>query len=238
MGIKEDLYERYDNVLFNALMSEVAKEEGKRLIEENERLKADPSFNVSERYYKHGLQTIRRAFRKEVRDTKTRKAGRLIYRIAAVIIVLILLTAVVFAAFPDLRAKVFNTFMHEYETHTDFIFQAEGPNDEEHTIKIEWLPEGFELEATGEAWDEYWEKWSDKNGRAVILCKCDPVTQSFDTEDAEISSLLIQDYQGNMIKKNNNIQIVWFNQNNNFVYTVTTEFLTESEAIEIAQNFW
>ena len=128
--------------------------------------------------------------------------------------------------------------MHEYETHTDFIFQAEGPNDEEHTIKIEWLPEGFELEATGEAWDEYWEKWSDKNGRAVILCKCDPVTQSFDTEDAEISSLLIQDYQGTMIKKNNNIQIVWFNQNNNFVYTVTTEFLTESEAIEIAQNFW
>jgi len=237
MGIREDLYEQYDDILFKTLMSEVAKREGRQLIKENERLRVDPSFEVPAEIYKHGLRTIQKAFRQRVKGAKSRKVRRLLYRIAVVILVITLLTAVVFAAFPDLRAKIVNTFLHEYETHTDFIFQEEGPNDEDHTIRIEWLPEGFELEETGGSWDEYWEKWSDDNGRAVILNRCEPVTQSFDTENANVSSILIQNYQGTMIKKNNIIQIVWLNTNNNDVYIVVTEFLTESEAIEIAQNF-
>ena len=232
MGIKEDLYEQYDDVFFHAVMSEVAKKEGKRLIAENERLKADPSFTLPEAVYKRGLKTIRRAFRGK------RTAGRIIYRVAVILCVLILLVVMVFALYPDLRANIANAFMHEFETHSDFIFQYDNPSEEERIIRIEWLPQGFELESKGETYNENWEKWSDNTGRAVILNRCEPVTQSFDTEDAEVSSILIQDFPATMIKKNNNIQIVWLNTNNSDVYSVTSELLTESEAIKIAQNFW
>ena len=163
MGIKKNLYEQYDDVFFKALMSDVAKEEGKRLIEENERLKADPSFEMPETVYRRGLQTIRRAFREKAKKTAGRKAGRIIYRVAVVICVLVLLAVIAFALFPDLKANIANAFMHEYETHTDFMFQYDTPSEEERMIRIEWLPQGFELEKKGETYNENWEKWSDNN---------------------------------------------------------------------------
>lgn len=238
MGIKEDLYEQYDDILFKAVMLQVANEEGRRLISENERLKADPSFAVPTEVYKHGLGTIRRAFRKGTREAKTKKMGKLIYRVAGVILVLFLLTCVAFAAFPDLRVKFLNVFMHEYETHTEFMYQTEGSNEEEYSIRVEWMPQGFALEERGGTSIEKWEKWSDKDGRAAILSKSEPVTESFDTEDAEVSSVSIHEYQGTLIVKNDMIQIVWFNSDTNVVYTITSAKLTKTEAMKIAQNFW
>ena len=124
MGIKEDLYEQYDDVFFHAVMSEVAKKEGKRLIEENERLKADPSSALPEAVYKRGLKTIRRAFRGKGTGTEGRKAGRIIYRAAVVIVILILALAIAVVAFPELKEKATSQFMNTFETHTDFVFNT------------------------------------------------------------------------------------------------------------------
>ena len=238
MGIKEDLYEQYDDILFKSLMLEVAKEEGRRLIRENKRLKGDPSFEVPAEIYRHGLKTIRKTFKQRESGARARKAGRLIYRIAVLLLAVILLATVAFAAFPDLRARIVNIFLHEYETHTDLVFQGDGPYDKEHIIRVDWLPEGFKLEESGETYDAAWEKWSDNTKRAVILSRSEPVTQSFDTEDAEVSSITIQDYQGTMIIEDDMIQIVWFNFDNNNVYSIVALDLTESEAIKVAQNFF
>ena len=238
MGIKEDLYEQYDEILFKSLMLEVAKEEGRRLIRENERLKGDPSFEVPAEIYRHGLETIRKTFKQRKSGARARKTGRLIYRIAVLFLAFILLATVAFAAFPDLRAKIVNIFLHEYETHTDFVFQGDGPYDNEHIIRVDWLPDGFELEESGETYDASWEKWSDNTGRAVIMSKSEPVTQSFDTEDAEVSSVTIQDYQGTMIIEDDMIQVVWFNFDNNNVYSIVALDLTEAEVINVAQNFF
>lgn len=236
MGIKEDLYERYDDVLFNALMSEVAKEEGKRLIEENERLKADPSFEIPEPVYRHGLQTIRRAFREKAKKTAGRKVGRIIFRVAVVIMILVLLTAIVFAAFPDLRAELLNTFLNVYETHTDFTFTAEGnETNDDLQITTQWFPSGFELSEQNGTSLEYWEIWR-KGSSMLTIKKSTAQTQHIDTENAKIEPILIQQYSGSIITKPSVCRIIWLNTDNGIAYYVCGEEVDEETVIKIAKN--
>ncbi len=47
-----------EETIFAQMMEEVAKEEGRRALEENERLKNDESFAVPESVYLKGLATI------------------------------------------------------------------------------------------------------------------------------------------------------------------------------------
>lgn len=48
MKLREQLQEEYEDTLFALMMDYVAQTEGKRLLEENERLKNDPSAQLPE----------------------------------------------------------------------------------------------------------------------------------------------------------------------------------------------
>ena len=63
MNRREDLSEQLEETLFAQMMKEVAKEEGRRALEENERLKNDEGFVVPESVYLKGLSTIKKHFR-------------------------------------------------------------------------------------------------------------------------------------------------------------------------------
>ena len=58
MTKQEYLHEQLEEKLFSQMMEEFAKEEGRRALEENERLKNDESFVVPESAYCKGLATI------------------------------------------------------------------------------------------------------------------------------------------------------------------------------------
>ena len=58
MNRREDLSEQLEETIFAQMMEEVAKEEGRRALEENERLKNDDNFVVPESVYLKGLATI------------------------------------------------------------------------------------------------------------------------------------------------------------------------------------
>ena len=236
MGIKEEFYEQYDDILFKAVMSQVAKEQGKRLIEENERLKDDPSFEVWEKSYKHGLQTIRGVFRKGTREVKTKKMGRLVYRIAVAVMILVIFTAVAFAAFPDFRADFVNMFLNIYETHTDFTFTPETKeSNEDLQITTLWFPNGFELVEKNETSLEYWEIWR-KGNSMITLRKSMIQIQHIDTENARVDPILIQSYSGSIITKPCVCRIIWLNTDNGIVYYASGEEVEEQTIITIANS--
>lgn len=54
--------EKMEDAVFSLIMQEVAAEEGRRAIEENERLKADPSFIVPEATRRRCLDIINKHF--------------------------------------------------------------------------------------------------------------------------------------------------------------------------------
>ena len=71
---KQELREQYEDALFALMMEEYAQDEGKRLLEREQQLKDDPSFQVPEDFEAKGLQIIRRACRKKYRSIAFRAA--------------------------------------------------------------------------------------------------------------------------------------------------------------------
>lgn len=65
MTRREKLQEQYEDALFALLMDDLAVEEGKKAYEQNERLKADSSFEVPSESRKRCVETIARCCRKK-----------------------------------------------------------------------------------------------------------------------------------------------------------------------------
>lgn len=70
MNRRDELRERYEDALFAFLMEDVIETEGKKMLEENERLKQDPLAAVPEAVDYRCIQTIKRGFAKERRHTR------------------------------------------------------------------------------------------------------------------------------------------------------------------------
>ena len=83
MNRRQKLQDAYEDALFALLMEDVIEEEGKRLAEENEQLKNDPSAAVPEELHERCVETIHRAFGKGYKKEKRRKTGKVIYLSAA-----------------------------------------------------------------------------------------------------------------------------------------------------------
>lgn len=64
MHEQEKLYEQYEDAVFALLMDKVAEENGKKLLQQNEELLADPYAAVPETLSKRCLRTIKKAYRK------------------------------------------------------------------------------------------------------------------------------------------------------------------------------
>ena len=60
MNRRDELRERYEDALFAFLMEDVIETEGKKMLEENERLKQDPLAAVPEAVDYRCIQTIKR----------------------------------------------------------------------------------------------------------------------------------------------------------------------------------
>ena len=67
MTNRERLKENYEDSVLALLMDEFAESEGKRYIEENERLRQDPSAGVPDVVERRALQTINRTFSRKGR---------------------------------------------------------------------------------------------------------------------------------------------------------------------------
>lgn len=62
MNRRDELRERYEDALFAFLMEDVIETEGKKMLEENERLKQDPLAAVPEAVDYRCIQTIKRGY--------------------------------------------------------------------------------------------------------------------------------------------------------------------------------
>lgn len=238
MKSKEQLLEQYDDLLFTALMERVAEKEGARLMEENAKLRADPSMDIPAESYQRGLQAINRAFAAHARRSGARVAGRVLRNIAVAVLVITLITAVSFAAFPELRAHVINTFLDIYETHTDFSFGETSFEAGDLTLDIKWLPDGFKLKEEGSTHNEEWKIYWDGADAYIILEKSTPITQSVDTENARIERISIQDFDGTLILKDDMVDIVWLNTISHTVYSVMAQQVDVEDVITIGENLF
>ena len=162
-------------------------------------------------------------------------------RVAVIAAILVaLLTGVTFAAFPDVRAKVINTILDIYDTHTNFSFDSDVekklmPTSSELDIHVGWLPENFTKVNDVSNGTYTFERY--ENGEKVIrICKSLPYSIAVDTENAEITSIDIHGYEATLVKKSPEHSILWLNTDTSIVYFIYTNGVSPEIMLKIAEN--
>ena len=229
MTRKEKLRDNYEDALFALLMDSVMEEEGKKLLQENERLKADPEFEVSEETSRRCVKAIRKAFAKK----NGKAAGTVIYRafskVAVVAVLCGLLFTAAYAAIPDVRVKTLNLLIETSDVATRLTIAGEGgtsaadapqPGAAEGGVmllgyRFPDAPEGFvyDPERSGSGNMTAWAFFQNENGATIKYLVHDVpkgAPLDVDTEGADlVLDIMVQDHAGMLVKKGNRTDIAW-----------------------------
>lgn len=229
MTRKEKLRDNYEDALFALLMESVMEEEGKKLLQENERLKADPEFEVPEEASRRCVKAIKKAFAKK----NGKAAGKVIYRtfskVAVVAVLCGLLFTAAYAAIPDVRVKTLNLLIETSDVATRLTIAGEGsaanmgkprPGAAEGGVillgyQFPDAPDGFVLNSarSGSGAMTAWSFFQNENGATIEYLVHSFPTETpleVDSEDADlVLDIMVQNHAGMLVKKGNRTDIAW-----------------------------
>ncbi|WP_312612129.1 DUF4367 domain-containing protein [Oscillibacter sp.] len=238
MTRQEQLRERYEDALFALMMEKVAISEGKKALEENERLKNDPAAEVPEAVSRRCQQMIRQHFAAKA----ARKAGKFTVKffgkIAMAAGIAAMLFTSAFAVSETVRINTLNLVVEVFGESTDFYFSDNLASDANSKIIAGWLPDGYILEDYGE---ENTDKWciyrkSDDEYIQVIYTSGDGAILSADTENADTEDMQINGIQATLIKKDHELQLVWGTEDQAAFIQIIGTGITGEDLIHMANK--
>ena len=242
----DELYENYEDALFALLMAEIAEEEGKRYLEENERLNNDPDAEVPESLDRKCRKIIKREFDKKNRYEAFRVARKVLNIVAIVALVSMLLFTTAYALVPEARIRILNMLIEVSDVATSLTFGGNTgditsitPDDSYFGYTIPVAPEGFSTTDKGSSRQSVWVTYEDANGSEISFYISGGLTSelSVDTEDADsVEQILIHGYEGLLIVKGERIHVVWGDTDQNkFVNVICTNTDVDT-VISLANN--
>ena len=239
MTKREILLEQLEETVFALMMENVAKEEGRKALEENERLKADECAAVPESVYRKGLATIKRHFSQKNRRVIMRTTSKVISRVAVIVLVMLLLFTTAFATIPEFRSETLNLIMEVFDDRTRLEFGKSIPKEraEGNESLVGWIPEGFELVDKGGSSVASWEKYSNSAGAFVEANICASAgAWELDTEDAVVESIMINEYPALIAYKKNDVQVFCPLLEKECVYYVRGEGVSGEIVLRVSES--
>ena len=217
MTRREQLWENYEEALFALFMDRVAEDEGRRLLEENERLKQDPAAAVPRETDRRCRAAIRRAFARERRNRAAARSWRVLRRVCVAAVLAAILLATAFAAFPQFRSRTLNLLIQIGDMAATLKMSGEGGGEPARELLFGYalpdLPEGFTETYRSENEQSISLKFENQDGAYI----CFSLQKEFgggkynvDAEDAQrVEPISIHGFDGLLIKKNGTIYISW-----------------------------
>lgn len=243
MTQKEQLWENYEDAVFAILMDAVAEQEGEKGLQLMEELEHDPSAQVPEEVQRRAEKTIRKAFAAKNREPVKRFTFKVVQRIAVAVLVVVITTACAFAAFPEVRAGILNVIAQEYEDHTDISFSTTSSNEypaTKYDVDLGWIPEGFTMTQDETEYSSALKLYEREDGAtlSVVASSAEGRTTSVDTEDAKVTSVTIQGYDGTLVEKDDVqwVCIIFVVPEKNMMVCIDSEYIPVNQTIEVAEN--
>lgn len=223
-------------------MDEWAVLDGQQAIAENERLNADPSAALPERLSRRCRKTINRRFAALHAKQAVKLAGKALNKVAVLVLIVVVGFSAVFALSEDVRTGVLNFMLAQYADNSAVGYEY-STTFGDVTISVSWLPEGYVLAETG----------NDRKTAWLAYCKEDPTTHSnrrlnisvftdtsnnvkIDTENAQVSDVMIQGVDAMLVEKDGNVQLVWGLPDKEMVCVVYGENLDADTAVRFAEG--
>ena len=238
---------RYEDDILAFLMGGLLEEEGRALLEENERLNADPAAAIPAELDERCRALLRSAFPDEPLKKPERVTWKIMKRVLIAAVLAATLFATAYAAVPEFRAGVLNFWTEVKEIGTYFFFYSSGEKTPAPTpasssplvlkdgmpFEFSYVPEGYEPFMT-EARDEgigmdyicaYCKPNDDPNNFSFEI---EPLSEDagllVDTEDAQVTEMKIRGFDGYRIEKihsrsgRQRIMYLWFDLENKLIF--------------------
>lgn len=243
MTRREMLMEQYENALFALLMDEVAESEGRKAIEENERLKEQGEPVISETSRQRCMKTIARKTTQQEVKRYGRAASRIITKVAVAVLVAMLLFTTAFASSENFRIKTLNFVIDTFDDRTELSLVTENITNTEQSdipnISVGWLPNGFALVDEGKDPASAWWQYEAENGGmvSILAMKLDAGSLNVDTEASEMISIRLKGADAYLIEDSNITQVLWRPTGYpNWLCTATSQGINTEELIRIVEN--
>lgn len=243
MTRREMLMEQYENALFALLMDEVAESEGRKAIEENERLKERGEPVISDTSRQRCMKTIARKTTQQDVKRYGRVASRIITKVAVAALVAMLLFTTAFASSESFRIKTLNFVIEVFDQRTELsLVQGDTPGTPQAAvprITVGWLPEGFVLVGEGKDDVSAWCQYEAENGDmvSVLAMKLDAGSWNVDTETSEMISIKLQGAEAYFIEDENVVQILWrLTREPNWLCTATGKGINADTLMKFVEN--
>lgn len=239
--------EQYEDDILAFLMDGMLEEEGRALLEENERLNTDPAAAIPAELDERCRALLRSAFPDEPLKKPERMTWKIMKRVLIAAVIAATLFATAYAAVPEFRAGVLNFWTEVKEIGTYFFFYSSGEKTPAPTpasssplvikdgmpFEFSYVPEGYEPFMT-EARDEgigmdyicaYCKPNDDPNNFSFEI---EPLSEDagllVDTEDAQVTEMKIRGFDGYRIEKihsrsgRQRIMYLWFDLENKLIF--------------------
>ena len=246
---------KYENALFELLMSGVIEDIGKEALLEKETLENGCDLEVSKELDEKCMKLISGRKRKRARTWK-----KAIMLVAAIIAVTGILTVTAVSGSPGLGKGTFKYVVdymgglaldiryrnEDYEG--TYIVDDGNPFsfDNETTIEAGWLPDGFQINELSQSDVSTHRTYETSDGTEKLIeiskhLLSDSFSMTMTALDGEIKSLNVNGHIAIHIVSYREIEgivnnIMWIDEENNWKITVLTYGISEEDAIKVAEN--
>ncbi len=243
MKSRKDLMEQYEDAMFSVMMDEIMSEEGRELLKENERLKADPDFVIPEEVDRRSLKTIARYFSKQKRTRAAHAVWRVFQRISVAAFTAMLLFTGIYAVSPEVRSVTLNLLIEVSDVATSMSFEegniAMSTSGKEDLLPYEFaeVPEGFTLTETGGDRFSGWKTYMGENDAKIMLevtNGSENMLHQFDTENADnVEDIELDGHGGLLVEKGERIRAVLIDEENQIFVDIICDGVSMEEALNV-----
>lgn len=244
-GIKK-LNEEYEDGLFRLAISDEAEKEGHLLTEENEQLKNDPEYALSQ----ESIDRFERILKAKIKESKKKNKKihflKMFNKVAAVMFAVITVFSMTMMTVHAFRVHVLNFLINIKSNYTSFQINDDSKaNSNNQRMDINWsnayvptyIPNGFEI--TGTSADEAMKKIiytgiKDQALNVIYYEYSSSFSIAIDTENASlVKKIYINGNSGTLSVKKDIVTVVW--EMDGLIFTVQGQ-LSSEEAIKLAES--
>jgi len=215
---RKELYETYEDSLFQLVMHDAAEKEGRLFLEEKEKLKSDPEFMLS----REAVEKFSKLLDARLKNTRAyagkQRLGQVFNRAAIALLIMLVILGATVVSVEAVRVRVLNFFMDIQQEYTSFQLKDSSDVVDGNTI-IDWrqayvptyIPEGYEVNTTSQ--NDNYKKIEFKNAQGSIINYMELSSAhqpTVDTENADLfETITINGHEGALVVKNSLVTVIW-----------------------------